>query len=84
MNETKDAEEADPINHSTKCHQRCPPNFWTIARKIFSTILTLSALGLIVHAIGMGYAALPGHWAVQYVILVCVIILLGYLEGLQV
>lgn len=57
---------------------------WTVARKIFSTILTLAALSLIIYAIGMNYAALPGHWGVQYALFVFVIVLLGYLEGLQI
>ena len=56
----------------------------TSVRKVGSTILTLTAVGLIVYAIGMNYAALPGHPAVHYILFVFVLILLGYLEGLQI
>ncbi len=58
--------------------------FWTVLRKVISSILTLGALGLIMYAIGKGYAALPGHWAVHYSLFLFVIVLLGYLEGLQI
>jgi hypothetical protein len=42
------------------------------------------ALSLIMYGIGAGYAALPGHPAVLFCIFFCVLVLLGYLEGLQV
>jgi len=53
-------------------------------RYVFSTLLTLAALTVIVYAIGRNYAALPGHPALHYPLLVGVLTLLAYLEGLQV
>jgi len=55
-----------------------------LIRKLFSTILTLAALGLILYAIGKNHAALPGHPAVHYFLFAFVLVLLGYLEGLQI
>ena len=55
-----------------------------VLRKIFSTVLTFAALGLIIYAIGMNYAALPGHPVVHYILFLFVLVLLGYLEGLQI
>jgi len=57
---------------------------WTIFRKILSACITLGSLGLIFYAIGKNYAALPGHPALHYVLFIFVLILLGYLEGLQI
>ncbi len=55
-----------------------------IFRYILSTVITFGAIGLIAYGISHGYAALPGHPAGLFSILIFVIILLGYLEGLQV
>ena len=55
-----------------------------VFRYILSTILTLGSIALVGYGIGGGYAALPGHPAALYVILILVLILLAYLEGLQV
>ena len=49
-----------------------------------STVLTLGSLGLIVYCIAMDYAALPGHPAMHYALFVFSLVLLAYLEGLQV
>lgn len=51
---------------------------------VYSTIINLCCVGFIAYGIGSGYAALPGHPAVLYILFVAVIILLAYLEGLQV
>jgi hypothetical protein len=53
-------------------------------RYILSTLLTFGSIGLVCYGIGWGYAALPGHPGVLFTILVLVLILLAYLEGLQV
>eukprot|EP00629_Pelagomonadales_sp_RCC1024_P015128 CAMPEP_0119284774 /NCGR_PEP_ID=MMETSP1329-20130426/30933_1 /TAXON_ID=114041 /ORGANISM="Genus nov. species nov., Strain RCC1024" /LENGTH=357 /DNA_ID=CAMNT_0007285467 /DNA_START=30 /DNA_END=1103 /DNA_ORIENTATION=- len=55
-----------------------------IAKHIMSFVITLGSLALIAFGIGGGYAALPGNPIVLYIIFVCVLTLLGYLEGLQV
>jgi len=54
------------------------------ARYVFSTIITMLSIGIICFSIGKGYAALPGHPVMHYILLVFVIILLAYLEGLQI
>jgi len=53
-------------------------------RYVFSTLITLASIGLILYALGRSYAALPGHPAVHYPLLIFVLTLLAYLEGLQV
>lgn len=53
-------------------------------RHVMSTILTLGSLGLIGYCIAMDFAALPGHPALHYVLFVFSLVLLAYLEGLQV
>jgi len=55
-----------------------------MARYIFATILTIISITLICYSIGAGLAALPGHPVVLYILLVFDIILLAYLEGLQI
>lgn len=55
-----------------------------IFRYILSTVITLASIALVFYSIGKGYAALPGHPAVLYVLFILVLILLAYLEGLQV
>jgi len=53
-------------------------------RYVFSTIITLTSIGIIFYSIGKNYAALPGHPVMHYILLIFVIILLAYLEGLQI
>jgi len=53
-------------------------------RYVGATVLTLCCIGLVIYAIGKGYAALPGHPILLYLIFLFVVILLGYLEGLQI
>jgi hypothetical protein len=61
------------------CSETC-----NICRHVTSFFLTLGALGLIIFCIGADYAALPGHPALHYFLFLFSIILLAYLEGLQV
>ena len=61
------------------CHKGCD-----FIRYFSSTIVTLACIVLIFYAIGHNYAALPGHPAVHYSLFFFVLVLLGYLEGLQV
>jgi len=49
-----------------------------------STLVTLGFFALILYAISSGYAALDGHPALLLIIFFLVVILLAYLEGLQV
>ena len=49
-----------------------------------SIVVTLGSVTLVIYAIGYGYAALPGPPVALYIIFVLVLILLAYLEGLQV
>lgn len=53
-------------------------------RYFISTCLTVASISLICYALGKGYAALPGHPAILYPLLIFVLTLLAYLEGLQV
>jgi len=53
-------------------------------RYVFSTILSFLSMGIIVYAIAKGFAALPGHPILHYILLVGDLVLLAYLEGLQV
>ena len=53
-------------------------------RYVSSTIITLGCIATICYAIGNNHAALPGHPAVHFALFVFVLILLAYLEGLQV
>jgi len=55
-----------------------------MARYIFATILTIISIILIGYSIGKGLAALPGHPVVLYLLLLFDIVLLAYLEGLQI
>jgi len=57
---------------------------WDALRKTLSSLLTLSALGLIFYCIAKGYAALPGPPLLHYLLFLFVLVLLGYLEGLQI
>jgi len=60
--------------------QKC----YDYTRNIYSTCITLGSIALIFYSIGAGLAALEGPPPVLMIILVLVLILLGYLEGLQV
>ena len=65
----------------------CCTFFWRaldIWRYFISTAITLASCVLVVYAIGEGYAQLPGPPLVLYIIFVSVLVLLAYLEGLQV
>jgi len=53
-------------------------------RYVFSTIITFISIGIICFSIGKGYAALPGHPVMHYILLVFVLVLLAYLEGMQI
>merc|ERR1712142_477798 len=53
-------------------------------RYVFSTIITFISIAIICFSIAKGYAALPGHPVMHYILLVFVIILLAYLEGMQI
>lgn len=53
-------------------------------RYTLSTILTLACIGIIIYAVGAGYAPLEGHPLVLYGIFVFCVTLLGMLEGLQI
>jgi len=53
-------------------------------RYVFSTVLSFLSMGVIVYAIAKGLAALPGHPVLHYILLVGDLVLLAYLEGLQV
>ena len=53
-------------------------------RHTLSLFLTLGSLGLIFYCIAMDYAALPGPAWLHYMLFVFSIVLLAYLEGLQV
>ena len=55
-----------------------------IARSVVSALLINGALVLIAYAIGNDYAVLPGPPVAHYLLLLFVLILLAYLEGLQV
>jgi hypothetical protein len=57
---------------------------WDQFRYIFSTILSFISIGIIIYSIAKGFAALPGHPVLQYILLIGDLILLAYLEGLQV
>jgi len=59
--------------------------YWAdMVRYIFATILTIISIILICYSIGAGLAALPGHPIILYILLVFDIVLLAYLEGLQI
>jgi len=66
----------DNVSDSQMCYD------WT--RNVYSTLITLGSVVLIFYAIGDGLAALDGPPPLLMVILVAVLTLLGYLEGLQV
>ena len=53
-------------------------------RHTLSLFLTLGSLGLIFYCIAMDYAALPGEPWLHYMLFLFSIVLLAYLEGLQV
>ena len=53
-------------------------------RHTLSLFLTLGSLGLIFYCIAMDYAALPGPAWLHYMLFLFSIVLLVYLEGLQV
>lgn len=53
-------------------------------RYVISTIITLLCICFIIYAIASGWAHLPGHPIILYVLFVFTLILLAYLEGLQV
>jgi len=55
-----------------------------IVRYIISTCITLGCVGIVCYGIAKGYATLPGPPAALFVVLVLVLVLLAYLEGLQV
>eukprot|EP00930_Biecheleria_cincta_P027971 TRINITY_DN19537_c0_g1_i1.p1 TRINITY_DN19537_c0_g1~~TRINITY_DN19537_c0_g1_i1.p1 ORF type:complete len:457 (+),score=81.07 TRINITY_DN19537_c0_g1_i1:49-1371(+) len=55
-----------------------------LGKNIFSTLLTFLAMFYIGAGISNGHAPLPGPFWAHFMILFCVLILLGYLEGLQV
>merc|ERR1719219_2625639 len=55
-----------------------------LIRYIFATILTIISTILICYSIGAGLAALPGHPVILYILLIFDIVLLAYLEGLQI
>ena len=55
-----------------------------IIRYFLSLWVTLGALGIIFYGIGAGYAALPGSPVVLFILFFLGLVLLGYLEGLQV
>jgi hypothetical protein len=56
----------------------------TYGRYVFSTILSFLSIGIIIYAIAKGFAALPGHPVLHYILLIGDLVLLAYLEGLQV
>jgi len=59
--------------------------YWAdMIRYIFATILTIISIGLICYSIGAGLAAMPGHPIILYILLAFDIVLLAYLEGLQI
>ena len=53
-------------------------------RDIYSCLLTLGACALVAWGIVDGHASLPGPPALHIALLIAVITLLAYLEGLQV
>lgn len=55
-----------------------------LVRNIFSTVITMASIALIGYAMYNGYAALEAPIWLQYVLLILVLTLLAYLEGLQV
>ena len=55
-----------------------------ILKFIGSTLFSLLCIVIIVYGIGAGHAALPGPPYVHYLILIGCVVLLAYLEGLQV
>jgi len=71
QHEVKDPDEKD--------HVACD-----VIRYILSTGLSLTMLLVIVWGIGIGEAVLPGPPVVHYIIFIFCVILLAYLEGLQV
>jgi hypothetical protein len=56
----------------------------TWGRYVFSTVLSFLSMIIIIYAIAKGFAALPGHPVLQYILLIFDLVLLAYLEGLQV
>lgn len=79
----------DTIIMDTSPNNRCTNNITLKGlcdgiRYTLSTALTLGCIILVCYGIGKGYAALPGPPVALLVIFVLVLVLLGYLEGLQV
>jgi len=74
--------------HGEGEHQRVKSStakkYFDYIRYVFSTIITFLSIGIIAYSIAKGYAALPGHPVMHYILLVFVIILLAYLEGMQI
>lgn len=73
---TKKKQKNQSADRCTKIADAC--------RHVLSSLIYAAAIGTVTYGIGWGYAALPGHPAVLYAIFFFVIVLLGYLEGLQV
>jgi len=78
MSETKSALDAYQAEKSTA------EIIFDRFRYLMSTLAILASVCLICYALGKGFASFPGHPAIHYPLLLFVLILLAYLEGLQV
>merc|ERR1719220_2191750 len=88
MKDMKDFDYADYSNPNvdrSKIDNRSEKQLlFDYSRNVFSTLFTFCCIGVICYSIGKGYATMEGPAPVLYIVLVCVLTLLGYLEGLQV
>jgi len=72
-------EEVDPAEHNVFLHQ-----LFTYARYTLSSVLTLSYLAYLLWGIWTGQAVLPGPPVAHFLIFVFCLVLVAYLEGLQI
>jgi hypothetical protein len=68
----------------TLCYRYGASAVFDNIRYVFSTIISFMSMGVIIYAIAKGFAALPGHPVLHYILLIGDLVLLAYLEGLQV